>query len=203
MREQRVEAGVQASDASGATMAGGSGGSSPRASLAGGSGGSSPQASTAQTPTERTARLLVGQAGACEVLGSPLYAGLLRHAAHDLLAGGPTAAVLDGHLADPGRSALALRMLGGVHALALTGRVPELAAFYPSAGGTADPGPRAELAWPALRRVLADHTDWVRAWLDRPPQTNEVGRGAALAGALCHIVAEADHPVRLVELGAS
>lgn len=115
----------------------------------------------------------------CDGLGSPLYAGLLRHAADDLLAGGPTAGVLDGHLADPGRSALALRMLGGVHALVLTGQAAELAAFYPSAGGTADAGPGS------------------------PPQTNEVGRGAALVGALCQLVAEAAYPVRLVEIGAS
>jgi hypothetical protein len=155
------------------------------------------------SPTERTAGLLDRQAEACHELGSPLYAGLLRHAAQDLLAGGPTAAVLDGHLTDPGRSALALRMLGGVHALALTGRAGELAAFYPSAGGTADAGPGAEHAWPAMRQVLADQVDWVRAWLKRPPQTNEVGRGAALVGALCHLVAEADLPVRLVEIGTS
>ncbi|HEX6932320.1 MAG TPA: DUF2332 domain-containing protein, partial [Streptosporangiaceae bacterium] len=108
-----------------------------------------------------------------------------------------------GHLADPGRSALALRMLGGVHALALTGQADDLAAFYPSAGGTADPGDGARLAWPALRDVFGGHKDEIRTWLARPPQTNEVGRGAALAGALCHLVAAADMPVRLVEIGTS
>jgi len=143
------------------------------------------------------------QAGHCETLGSQLYAGLLRHAAQDLLAGGPTAAVLDGHLSDPARSALALRMLGGVHALVLTGRAAELAEFYPSAAGTADPGPGASRAWPALRDVLDRHTEYIRGWLETPPQTNEVGRGAVLAGALCHIAAVAAHPVRLVEIGAS
>ena len=147
--------------------------------------------------------MLRTQASHCEALSSPLYAGLLRHAADDLLAGGPTAAVLDGHLADPGRSALALRMLGGVHALVLTGRAPELAGFYPAAGGSADVGPGAALAWPALRRVLDEHTEEIRSWLERPPQTNEVGRGAALAGALCYLVAETACPVRLVEIGAS
>lgn len=160
-------------------------------------------AGTAETPEQRTARHFGIQALACEALGSTLYAGLLRQAAADLLAGGPTAGVLDGHLSDPGRSALSLRMLGGVHALVLTGRAPELARFYPSAGGTADPGEHAELAWPALRDVLAGQPGEVREWLGRPPQTNEVGRGAALAGALCHLVAEADLPVRLVEIGAS
>ncbi len=94
-------------------------------------------------------------------------------------------------------------MLGGVHALVLAGRAAELAEFYPSAGGTADPGPGAVRAWPALRRVLDGHAEEIRVWLGHPPQTNEVGRGAALAGALRYLVAEAGCPVRLVEIGAS
>jgi hypothetical protein len=157
----------------------------------------------AQAPMERTAQRFTLQALACEALGSPLYAGLLRHAADDLLAGGPTAQVLDGHFDDPGRTALALRMLGGVHALVLTGQASELARFYPSAGGTADAGPGADLAWPAMREVLAAQRDEVRSWLSHPPQTNEVGRGAALVGALCRLTAELRYPVRLFEVGAS
>jgi hypothetical protein len=129
-----------------------------------------------ESPEERTARILRTQALHCERLGSGLYAGLLRHAGDDLLAGGPTATVLEGHLADPGRSALALRMLGGVHALVLTGRAEDLAAFYPSAGGTADPGDGAGLAWPALRELLDRQRAEIRTWLAHPPQTNEVGR---------------------------
>lgn len=89
----------------------------------------------AQDQVERTARRFEFQAVACQALGSSLYAGLLTHAANDLRAGGPTVGVLDGHLEMPGRGALALRTLGGVHALVLTGRAPELARFYPSAGG--------------------------------------------------------------------
>lgn len=158
---------------------------------------------TRETPAERTARVLRTEAGHCETLGSPLYAGLLRHAAADLLEGGPTAAVLAGHLTDPGRSALALRMLGGVHALVLTGRAAELARFYPSAGGTADPGPGGDLAWPAFRDVLEHQGEQVGAWLLGPPQTNEVGRGAVLAGALCYLTGQAPYPVRLFEVGAS
>jgi hypothetical protein len=156
-----------------------------------------------ESPVQRTARILGMQAAACDDLGSPLYGGLLRLAAADLLAGGPVADVLDGHLTDPGRSALALRMLGGAHALVLAGEAPELAAFYPSAGGTADPGQGSARAWPALRRLLASRRDTVRTWLDHPPQTNEVGRGAVLAGLLCYLAAEAALPVRLAEVGAS
>ena len=51
--------------------------------------------------------------------------------------------------------------------------------------------------------MLAAQRDAVRAWLNRPPQTNEVGRAAALLGGLRHVTAEAALPVRLVEIGAS
>ena len=156
-----------------------------------------------EPPAEATARRLRRQAVACQHLGSPLYAGLLDHAADDLLAGGPAAEVLAGHLTDPWRSALGLRMLGGVHALVLTGQAPGLSCYYASAGGTADPGPGCGRAWGALRQVLAAHRDAIRSWLNRPPQTNEVGRSAALIGGLRHVTAEAALPVRLVEIGAS
>ena len=148
-------------------------------------------------------RLLRQQGEACRVLGSPLYGDLLEAAAADLRDGGPTAAVLDGHLTDRGPSALALRMMGGAHALVLSGQAPDLAAFYPSAGGTADPGPGGRAAWAALRALLAGRAADIRAWLDRPPQTNETGRGAALIGGLCHLVAAAPRPVRLFEIGSS
>ncbi len=147
--------------------------------------------------------MLRRQSRACRELGSPLYADLLAHAADDLLAGGPTAAVLAGHLGAPLSSALALRVLGGAHALALTGRAPELAAWYPSAGGVTDPEPGSPRAWAALQHTFSVQRDEVRSWLARPPQTNEVGRAAALLGGLSHVVAEARLPIRLVEVGAS
>jgi hypothetical protein len=156
-----------------------------------------------ETPTERTARLLRLQGAACRSLGSPLYADLLDHAAADLMAGGPVSAVLAGHLTDPGPSALALRILGGAHALALSGRAPELAACYPSAGGTVPTEPGSPRAWAALRQTLTEHLAEIRTWLGRPPQTNEVGRAAALLGGLRHLSAEATLPIHLIEVGAS
>jgi hypothetical protein len=144
----------------------------------------------------------VQQGEACARLGSPLYDELLRRAAEDLVAGGPTAAVLDGHLEDPGPSALALRMMGGVHALVLEGKAPDLARFYPSAAAF-DGDVSTDSVWSAFAAALETHRDDVRAWLRRPPQTNEVGRGAALVGGLLHIASEAAMPIRLVEVGAS
>jgi hypothetical protein len=156
-----------------------------------------------QTPEMRTARLLRWQAEACRELGSPLYGDLLTRAADDLVAGGPTAEVLRGHLDDRLASVLALRFLGGVHALALSGQAPELAAFYPSCGGTADGEPGSPRAWAAFRRTLTEQGESIRGWLNHPPQTNEVGRAAALLGGLRHIAAAVGLPFRLVEVGAS
>ena len=154
-------------------------------------------------PEARTAQMLRWQADACRELGSPLYGDLLLRAADDLLTGGPTAEVLRGHLDDRLSSVLALRLLGGAHALALSGRAPQLAAFYPSAGGTLDSEPGSPQAWAALRRTFDEQRDELRTWLDHPPQTNEVGRAAALLGGLRHISAEQALPVRLIEVGAS
>jgi hypothetical protein len=136
-------------------------------------------------------------------IGSPLYGDLLARAADDLLAGGPVATLLDGHLETRAAEVIALRMLGGAHALALSGRAPDLAAWYPSAGGSIDTEPGSPNAWAALRATLAEQRDAIRPWLDWPPQTNEVGRAAALIGGLLHVSASAALPVRLVEVGAS
>jgi hypothetical protein len=137
------------------------------------------------------------QAEACADLGSPMYAALLGRLADDLEQGGVTARVLAGHEDDPGPSALALRLLGSVHRLVLERRADDLAVFYPSVGGTWD----LDGGWAAFERLLAAAPDEVREWLDRPPQTNEVGRAGALMGGLLSL--EHRLPVRLFEIGSS
>lgn len=153
----------------------------------------------AEAAVDGLVRRIRWQAEACAELGSPLYAVLLHRVADDVVAGGPSREVLAGHEADSGPSALALRLMGAVHRLVLEGRAPALAVSFPSVGGTAD----ANTAWPALRDLLAEHRDELRRLLHQPPQTNEVGRAAALVGGLLHLAAEDPRPVRLVELGAS
>ncbi|WP_256838426.1 DUF2332 domain-containing protein [Ornithinimicrobium faecis] len=160
---------------------------------------------SSETPAgalDRQVELIRAQAEACQQLGSPLYAYLLGQVADDVAAGGPTAMVLAGHEDAPGPSALALRLMAAVHRLVLTERAPALAAHYPSVGGDGD----AAAAWPAFREVLEEHQELIRAGLASPPQTNEVGRSAALFGGLLQVLARAqrpDLPVRLVEIGAS
>ena len=141
---------------------------------------------------------LRGQAGYCDT-SSPFYAVLLRRMADDVDARGPTWDLLGGTADDPVGFVPQLRLLGGVHALVLRGEAPELAARYPSSGGDGD----AAAAWPALHALLADRRDDLVPWLARPPQTNEVGRAAALIVGLLTTTAATQLPVRLLEIGAS
>jgi hypothetical protein len=139
------------------------------------------------------------QAGWCEKLGSPLYAAILEGAANDLEQGGPTWTLLEGREREPARSFLALRLAGAIHRLVLMGRLPELAALYPSAGGTPD----FELAPRRFVEVLADHAAEVREHLDRPVQTNEVARCPGLVGGFLVVADETGLPLAALEVGAS
>ena len=139
------------------------------------------------------------QGRACAVLGSPMYAGLCARLAEDVRSGGVTAEVLAGHEGDAGPSALALRLLGSLHRLVLERRAGALAAYFPSVGGTWD----LEAGSLAALDLMGREPESVREWLDRPPQTNEVGRAAALMGGLLQLGEEHRLPLRLVEIGSS
>jgi hypothetical protein len=143
--------------------------------------------------------VLEEQAHACTSLGSPMYGQLLTRVIEDVRADGVFAEVLAGHEEDPGPSALALRLLGGLHRLVLAGHAPSLRRWYPSTGGEWDTA----AAWSDVADVARQHISSLRASLDRAPQTNEVGRSAALIGALLTLVHRSPLPVRLFEIGAS
>ena len=141
--------------------------------------------------------LLRRQAQGCRELGSPLYEALLSLVADDVEAGGEFARVFAGHEDDRARSAVGLRLMGAVHRLVLQRRAPALAVHYPSMGGT--PG---EGVWGAFRATALQHESEVRELLLLPPQTNEVGRAAALVGGLMLIAERTGLPIRLLEIGA-
>jgi len=147
----------------------------------------------------RLVRYLQMQGQVCVGLGSPMYGDLLDRVAADVEDGGVFAAILSGHEDDPGRLALPLRLLGGLHRLALDGRAPALRRWYPSTGGHWD----GDAAWPDIALTASDFTDHLRAALDQPPQTNEVGRSAALIGGLLTLVHRFGLPIRLFEIGCS
>lgn len=137
------------------------------------------------------------QAGWCRDLGSQLYERLLLAAADDILEGGPVWRLVSKYDGRPGRDALALVLLGAVHARVIAGTAPELAAFYPTAGG-----------WPEYPAAIDAFLEFVEAngdhlTLDGVPQTNEIRRSAVLLGGFLEATRSTGLPLRLMELGAS
>lgn len=150
-------------------------------------------------PVETLAHRLRWQARGCAALDSPFYARLLDSATADLEAGGPVWDVLSGFEVEDRGSAIALRLLAPVHRKVLAGELPQLGRHYPSTGGDGD----ATAAWPRFREFLAGNCAWMRRELERPCQTNEVGRSAALLGGFLEVSHRARKPLRILELGAS
>ena len=89
--------------------------------------------------------------------------------------------------------------MGATHRFALAGAAPELAACYPSAGGKSD----ADSAWHALHALLIERESEVKELIERPVQTNEVGRSAALVGGFLTVAARTRLPLAVLEIGAS
>jgi hypothetical protein len=137
--------------------------------------------------------------GACEGLGSALWADINERLAVDVERDGPTWALLAEHAEDPTDAAYPLRVLGGAHRLALGGEAPALAAHLPSTGGDGD----ADGTWAALLGLLETPPAGLVDALSRPPQTNEVGRAASMIGGFLVVAAETRRPLRVLEIGSS
>lgn len=137
----------------------------------------------------------------CEKLGSPFTASVLRIVKAEIAAGGDATEIALSVEGDPVASGLALRMAGGLHYLALSGREPELVPFYENGAalGMAEPERLAAAIDRALRRREADMVSFVRAAV----QTNEATRSAALLGGFLQIAQECAAPLALYEIGAS
>jgi hypothetical protein len=136
------------------------------------------------------------QAKACDDLGSPFTARLCRmlpRLASDTLVG-ERLAEWEGDLR---ADALALRLCGGLHRLAIEGVEPGLAASYPP--NEADDGALGT----ALRGALERQYVFLAAYLDNPPQTNEVARSAMLLPGLLDVARRTSLPMALSEIGAS
>lgn len=129
-----------------------------------------------------------------------LYGYAMRGMAEDWEAAGPVRDVCAGYEDAPPGSVLQLRLLAGVFRLVLAGEAPELQPYYACLGGDRPPAE----GWPVIRSVIAAHVPELREALRTAPQTNEVGRSAALLAGLFDLVAATGVPsVRLYELGAS
>jgi hypothetical protein len=129
---------------------------------------------------------------------SPLYVTMMRCAAADIQAGGAVAGLFRDVALAPG-SVPALRLLAALHHLVLSGRAPELAAFYPSAAGDRPAGE----VWPAALAAANEHREWIRGRLHRGVQTNDPGRSVVLYALLMWLTDRYRLPIRLLEMGAS
>lgn len=139
------------------------------------------------------------QARACEALGSPFMARLLTGLADSWSAEsdlGRRVLSWTGDLGPHGAS-LPLRIAGGLHALVLSGTAPDLAGVYPP-----HDSPDAVLM-DRVQTALVRHEDFMMAWIEHAPQTNEVRRSVALIPAAHLIAARYPRPIALSELGAS
>ncbi len=149
------------------------------------------------SPEAVLAERLRWQADACARIGSPLYSSLLGLAAADVEVRGPTWEVLRGREVDPENWLPALRLLGAVNRLVLSGSEPALASAYEEFGGDGS------AAWEALRDTLERNVEELRELIELPVQTNEVGRCGPLLLGFLNVAAETGMPLRLLEVGAS
>lgn len=141
------------------------------------------------------------QAVICTAAGAPFTGRLCRLVGERLTADGAMGGRVLGWTGVPSHQgdALPLRLMGGLHALARSGADGALSALYPP-----NPAPEDDAAvWVVVARVLDDHADSLSPWLDGPPQTNEVGRSAALMAGLLVLAQRFGLPFSLYELGAS
>jgi hypothetical protein len=138
------------------------------------------------------------QAKACDDLGSPFTALLCRLIADRLdPASSRFAESIATWAGDARKDALSLRAVGGLHALARSGRVPALTAAYP-------PGPTdAEQLWSAVVSAMAKEDAVLTAYLDGPPQTNEVARSSTILGGALLIARQTGLPLEIYEIGSS
>lgn len=147
---------------------------------------------------ERVREAFAFQAEACRALGSPFMGTLMDLCAtRDWPEGSIAARVRDwqGDLG-PRAQSVPLRLAGALHALVLNGH-PVLGPVYPP--HPVDP----DRLWAAVCEALVTDAAAIDAFIDSPPQTNEVRRSAVLI-AVGYLLAERyDLPLRTSELGAS
>jgi hypothetical protein len=140
---------------------------------------------------------LRAQAAASPTLGSPFTGALCGLLAERLDRSSAFGRRILDWPGNPHADALALRACGALHALARSGRQPELSAVYP-------PAPfEPERLWAAVEGAIQHEDAFLTAVLDSPPQTNEVARSAMILGAGLHAAGRWRLPLAVYEIGAS
>ena len=134
------------------------------------------------------------QARIARELGSPFVASVLEAGERQLALAPRTADLIANWPQDPSAAALAMRFNGALHALARRGIPHPLSALYRREHEDYDG---------AIGAALAAEDDFISEWMRNPPQTNEVGRAAAIGAALMAVRDKIGLPFELLEIGAS
>jgi hypothetical protein len=142
---------------------------------------------------------LLQQALWCDAWRAPFTAALCRAMAEDYARGGIIADLTHEWPSHPIRDALSLRLTGALHYCALKDPDSELAKAWPRPSNDWS----IEVAWPLAEATLRAKADWAKAFIQSPPQTNEVGRSVGLWPGLCAAAQAYDGPIDILELGAS
>ncbi|WP_342248940.1 DUF2332 domain-containing protein [Sphingomonas sp. OTU376] len=127
-------------------------------------------------------------------LGSPFVAAVLEAGHRQLYLAPQTAELIAGWPRDPSASALAMRFNAALHALARRGEPEALRALYRREHDDYDG---------AIGAALAASDGFIARWMQDTPQTNEVGRAAAIGAALMVARRRFGLPFELLELGSS
>jgi hypothetical protein len=137
------------------------------------------------------------QADYCAAMEAPITARLCTALARALDTDSETGRRVLGWPGEPVADALALRLVGGLHALHRAGVDPALSALF--SGVETDPARIAA----TVKATLVAHDAALLPWLDGPPQTNEAGRSAGLMTGLLHLATRYGPRFALLEIGSS
>ncbi|MFA6117850.1 MAG: DUF2332 family protein [Sphingomonas sp.] len=133
----------------------------------------------------------------CTVMGAPITARLCAALSLSLNRDTRTGRRVLDWPGEPTTDALPLRLVGGLHALDLSGQAPGLSDVF--AGKVTD----SDAVQQVLRDTFLAHDDALLPWLDGPPQTNEAGRSAALMTGLIQVAHRHGPKLELLEIGSS
>ncbi|WP_448659858.1 DUF2332 domain-containing protein [Sphingomonas sp. CJ99] len=134
------------------------------------------------------------QAAICRRMRSPFTASVIEAGGRVLERGPITTALVAGWPGSRSEAAVALRFSGAMHALARRRANAPLVALYHALDGDFDA---------VIGDTLAAQDAWIAAWMQSPPQTNEVYRAGPIMAALLTAAARFPVPFELIELGSS
>ena len=137
------------------------------------------------------------QAGYCAAMDAPITARVCMALAAAVNRESETGRRVLDWPGEPVADALALRLVGGLHALHRARVDPHLSAVF--SGAKADPAS----VGMTLNASLAIHDARLLPWLDRPPQTNEAARSAGMMAGIFHLAERYGPRFEVLEIGSS